>query len=90
MKVVAEEYGKGEEELRTSRRGEGNEGRKVAMVLMKRLCDMPLMEVAREFRVKSYGTVGWACHGKDIKRETERKFRWRVDNLETAICQPKI
>ncbi len=51
-------YGKGLEDLRTSRRGEGNEGRKVAMVLMKRLCDMTLVEVAREFRVKSYGTVG--------------------------------
>ncbi len=68
-------YGKGVEDLRTSRRGEGNEGRKVAMVLMKTLCDMPLVEVAREFRVKSYGTVGWACHEMDIKRETERKFR---------------
>ncbi len=82
-------YGKGVEDLRTRRRGEGNEGRKVAMVLMKRLCDMTLVEVAREFRVKSYGTVGWACHGKDIKREY-RKFRWRLENLETAICQPKI
>jgi len=80
-------YGKGVEDLRTSRRGEGNEGRKVAMVLMKRLCDMTLVEVAREFRVKSYGTMGWACHGKDIKRETDRKFRWRLKNLETAICQ---
>ncbi len=83
-------YGKGVEDLRTSRRGEGNEGRKVAMVLMKRLCDMTLVEVAREFRVKSYGTVGWACHGKDIKRETDREFRRRVEILETAICQPKI
>ncbi len=51
--MVAEEYGKGEEELRTRRRGEGNVGRKVGMVLMKRLCDMTLVEVAREFRVKS-------------------------------------
>jgi len=89
VKVVAEEYGKGEEELRTSRRGEGNVGRKIAMVLMKRLCDMTLVEVAREFRVKSYGTVGWGCHGKDIKRETDRKFQWRLESLETAICQPK-
>jgi len=88
VKVVAEEYGKGEEELRTSRRGDGNVGRKVAMVLMKRLCDMTLVRVAREFRVKSYGTVGWACHGKDIKRETDSKSRWRLESLETAICQP--
>jgi len=85
VKVVAEEYGKGEEELRSSRRGEANEGRKVGMYLMKRLCDMTLVEVAREFRVKSYGTVGWACHGMDLKRERDRKFRWRLENLETAI-----
>ncbi len=90
MKVVADEYGKGEEELRASRRGGGNEGRKVGMVLMKGLCDMTLVEVAREFRVKSYGTVGRACHGKDIKRETDSKSRWRLETLETAICQPKI
>ena len=51
-------YGKGVEDLRTGRRGEENEGRKVAMYLMKRLCDMTLGEVAREFGVKSYGTVG--------------------------------
>ncbi len=83
-------YGKGVEDLRASRRGGGNEGRKVAMVLMKRLCDMTLVEVAREFRVKSYGTVGWVCHGKDIKRETDSNFRWPLKHLETAICQPKI
>jgi len=56
--VVAQVYGKGVEDLRTSRRGEANEGRKVAMCLMKRLCGLTLVEVAREFRVKSYRTVG--------------------------------
>jgi len=90
VKVVAEEYGKGEEELRSSRRGKENEGRKVGIVLIKRLCDMTLVEVAREFRVKSYGTVGWACHGMDMKRERDSKLRWRLKSLETAICQPKI
>ena len=54
LKVVAQVYGKGVEDLRTSRRGEANEGRKVAMCLLKRLCDRTLGEVAREFGVKSY------------------------------------
>ncbi len=90
LKVIAQVYGKGVEDLWTGRRGKENEGRKVAMYLMKRLCDLTLVEVAREFRVKSYGPVGWACHGKDIKRETDREFRRRVEILETAICQPKI
>ncbi len=54
LKVVAQVSGKGVEDLRTSRRGEANEGRKVAMCLMKRLCDRTLGEVARDFGVKSY------------------------------------
>jgi len=88
--VVAQVYGKGVEDLRTSQRGEANEGRKVAMCLMKRLCDRTLGEVAREFGVKSYWTVGWACHGISLKCEVNSKFCRQIENLKTAICQPKI
>ena len=56
--MVAQVYGKGVEDLRTSRRGEENDGRKVAMYLLKRLCDMTLGEVAGEFGVKNYGNSG--------------------------------
>jgi len=83
-------YGKGVEDLRTSRRGEENEGRKVTMYQMKRLCDMTLGEVARVFGVKSYRTVGWACHGISLKREVNSKYRRQIENLQTTICQPKI
>ncbi len=83
-------YGNGVENLRTSRRGEENEGRKVAMYLMKRLCDMTLGEVARDFGVKSYGTVGWACHGISLKCEVNSKYRRQIENLKSTICQPKI
>jgi len=83
-------YGKGGEYLQTSRRGEENEGRKVAVHLMKRLCDMTLGEVLREFGVKSYGTVGWACHEISLKCEVNSKYRRQIENLETPICQPKI
>jgi len=88
--VIAQVYGNGVEDLRTGRRGEENEGRKVAMYLMKRLCDLTLVEVAREFGVKSYGTVGWTCHGIDLKYDVNSKFRRQIENLKTAICQPKI
>ncbi len=67
-----------------------NEVRKVAMYLMKRLCDMTLGEVAREFGVRSYGTVGWACHGMVLKCKVSSKFRRQIENLKTGICQPKI
>ncbi len=83
-------YGKGVENLQTSRRGEENEGRKVAVYLMKRLCDMTLGEVVKEFGVKSYGTVGWACHGISLNCEVNSKFCRQIENLETTICQPKI
>ncbi len=83
-------YGKGVEDLRTSRRAEENEGRKVAVYLMKRLCDMTLGEVVRDFGVKSYGTVGRACHGISLKCEVNSKYRRQIENLETPICQPKI
>ncbi len=89
LKVVARVYGGRVEDLVRSRRGEENEGRKVGMYLMKRLSDMTLGEVAREFGVKSYGAVGWACHGIHLKREADGKFRRRLENLETAICQQK-
>ncbi len=83
-------YGKGVEDLRTGRRGEEKEGRKVAMYLMKRLCDMTLGEVAREFGVKSYVTVGWACHGISLKYDVNSKFHRQIENPKIAICQPKI
>ncbi len=90
LKEVARVYGGTVEDLVKSRRGVENEGRKVGMYLMKRLSDMTLGEVAREFGVKSYGAVGWASHGIHQKRERDRKFRQWIEKLEIAICQPKI
>ena len=63
LKESTQLYGKGVDDLRTNRRGEEKEGKKVAIYLMKRLCNMKLGEVAKEFGAKSSGTVGWACHG---------------------------
>ena len=60
------------------------------MYLMKTRCDLTLVEVAREFGVRSYGTVGWACHGIRLKCDVNSKFRRQIGNLKTAICQPKI
>ncbi len=85
LKVVAQVYGKGVDDLRTRRRGEDHAGRKVAMYLMKRLCDMTLGEAAREFGVKTYGTVGWACHGIGLKREANGKYRRQIEKLESTI-----
>ena len=76
--------------LMTSRLGEANDARKVAMYLMKRLCDLTLPETAREFGVTSYGAVGWACAQVRAKQEAEPQFKKRVAQAEALISQPKI
>lgn len=47
--------------LNRGRRGEAKDACKVAMYLVKRLCDLMLQETAGHFGVESYGVVGWAC-----------------------------
>jgi len=76
--------------LKTSQRGEANDPRKVAMYLVKRLCDLTLTETAREFGVTSYGAVGWACAQVRAKQEAEPRFKRRVEAVKTLISQPKI
>ena len=46
--------------IRQGHRGEANDARKVAIYLMKQLCDLTLQETATDFGVRSYGVVGWA------------------------------
>ena len=74
----------------TSRRGETNDARKVAMYLVKRLCDLTLSETAREFGVTSYGAVGWAYAQVRAKQDTEPQFKKRVEEVEMSISQQKI
>ncbi len=59
------------------------------MYRMKRLCDLTLGEVAREFGVKSYGAVGWACNGISSKRQASNQFRRQIEYMEATICQQK-
>ncbi len=76
--------------LKTSRRGAANDARKVAMYLVKRLCDLTLPETAREFGVLSYGAVGWACAQVRAKQEAEPRFKQCVAEIELLFSQPKI
>ena len=76
--------------LTSSRRGEANDARKVAMYLVKRLCDLTLPETAQEFSVTSYEAVGWACAQVRAKQEAEPRFKRRVEEVEAFFSQPKI
>ncbi len=83
--VVAKTYGTAIEALLWGRRGQENEGRKVAMYLVKRCCDLTLQETATRFRVGSYGLVVWACHGVKSKMEADDRFRRKVEIIQMRI-----
>ena len=70
VKAVALSFGVKKNEIVEGRRGEEREARKVAMYLVKRLCDLTLQETANEFGVTSYGTIGWA-YAQVKKRRVE-------------------
>ena len=79
-----------EEEVLRGNRGRENEARKVAMYLVRRCCDRTLEETAKLFGVRSYGTVGWACHRVQSKVEGERAFRGRVQKIIQSIHQQRL
>lgn len=76
--------------IRQGRRGEANDARKVAMYLVKRLCDLTLQETAAHFGVESYGVVGWACAQVRAKQAKDSRFKKRVAQAEILINQQKI
>jgi len=86
---MARMYKVKEEEVLKGNRGRENEARKVAMYLVRRCCDRTLEETAQVFGVRSYGTVGGACHGVQSKVAGEREFRDRVEKIIQRIYQPK-
>jgi hypothetical protein len=89
IRTVARMYKVEEAEVLRGNRGRENQARKVAMYLVRRCCDKTLEETAQFFGVRSYGTVGWACHGVQSKVEGEREFRDRVEKIIQRTYQPK-
>lgn len=80
--LVAQGYGTEGEDVVQGRRGTGNEARKVAMYLVKRLCGLTLQETAKQFGVGSYGVVGWACHAIRTKMESDKGFKVKIKKIE--------
>jgi hypothetical protein len=89
LKALATRYGLKVEDLLKGRRGKDNEPRKVGMYLAKELCDLKLKEIAAQFGIGSYGTVGWACHGVAVRMQMDAKFHKRVSSIRRN-CQQKI
>ncbi|MFQ5932780.1 MAG: helix-turn-helix domain-containing protein [Nitrospiraceae bacterium] len=89
LRRVAQAYGLPVKDVRTGRRGQEGEARKVATYLVKRCCDLTLQETATRLGVGSYGTIAWACHQVRARRAADRRLRRQVERLEHELNQPK-
>ena len=89
VKAVGKVFGGEEAVLQSGRRGVANVPRKVAMYLVKRLCDLTLEETAKQFGLNSYGVVGWACAQVRAQQVKDRRFGKRVEQVEVIISQQK-
>lgn len=88
--LVSQEYGIQVQDLIRGRRGRESEARKVAMFLVKRLCDLTLQETAERFGVGSYGVIGWACHAIRSKMDADRELKRKVEKIHGLVNQQKI
>ena len=75
--------------FKRGRREEENHARKVAMYLVKRLCDLTLQDTAADVGVESYGVVGWACAQLWGNQAADKGFKKRVEQVEALISQQK-
>lgn len=88
--LVSQEYGIQVKDLIRGRRGRESEARKVAMFLVKRLCDLTLQETAERFGVGSYGVIGWACHAIRSRMGADRELKRKVEKIHGLVNQQKI
>ncbi len=68
-----------------------NHVHKLAMYLVKRLCDLTLQETATHFGVESHGGVGWPAAQVGAKEgDRDQSFKNRLEQVEAEIGQQKI
>lgn len=79
---VANSYQIRVSDLLTSRRGEEHEARKVAIWLVRELCDQRHEQIANHFGLSSGKTVSWACRETLERLETKRRLRSRVNAIK--------
>ncbi len=81
VKAVGHVYGVKPSAILVGRRGHESESRKVAMHLVKRLCDLTLQETAKEFGVTSYGTIGWASAQVKMRQAKDKGFERQINRV---------
>ena len=84
---VLRQYKIDREEIFREMGGRENEGRKVAMYLVKRCCDRRLPEIAKYFGAGSYAAVSWNCRSIESKMAKETKFSDWIEKIAASIHQ---
>ena len=73
--------------LRAVRRGMENEPRDVAMYLIRSMRAEPLMRVGANFGLNQYSSVSSAVVRVKVKLQKDRKFKERVQHIESNILK---
>lgn len=85
LTAVVKTYGISVSEVLASRRGESHEARKVALWLVREVCDYPHEEIAKRFGLGSGKTVGWACREVRQLLQESGRLRSRVRKMKQLL-----
>jgi len=85
IQVVAGAYAVPPAALLEGRRGRHQEGRQVALWLVKTHCDLTHAETARHFGLGSPGSARWVCGVIRQRLHADRHLRRRLAALESAL-----
>lgn len=69
--------------------GQRNEAKQVAMYLIRALCDEFLKEVGGVFSVRSYGSIGGACHVIKRQIKLDKALRRRIEQMISVSSTQK-
>ena len=83
--AVATAYGVPPGTLLQGRRGRRQEGRQVAVWLVKTRCDLTHAETARHFGLGSPGSARWVCARMRERARADRRLRRRLADLEEYL-----
>ena len=74
-------------QLKAVRRGMENEPRDVAMYLIRSMRAEPLMRVGANFGLNQYSSVSSAVIRVKVKLQKDKKFKKRVQQIESNILK---
>ncbi len=77
-----------DELLSPSRKGEVVEARQLAMYLARRLTDLSLPRIAREFKRRDHTTVMHALKRVESRLQTEPALSQTLEQLSSSLCAP--